>query len=389
LITIILPFSVNALQGAITGYASVPVLSIEAVVPEEQSGAQGIRPYKLTVRYETRRSESTTYSLSRVVNIVFKGETGPYAAPVGGSAPQDVPFYCTPAHGPSAQMPHTLARADGVVRQPTAPLAAGIPNVLWIGSENPKYERKRRCPLGDRNPKSARPQVAWTASHCRLALTALADLHATRWGRPPDPSEHAWVSTPLGHDAEVWVRRSRAALDQIERADWGGKFFTKERLHAWMRALDEPSCLLGLLRDMPQTLIYGDSHPFWILDFGFWSVQSKIQNPKSKIQNRMVAGPAPYDFAGFCSSARWWFGQVPLSLAEMRNHYLERLNSRLDQPLDRYLFDAATDAARAWRFAAFWPPFILDHHTSLLAGLHHLQATIVEPAFASLRRCTG
>jgi len=33
---------------------------------------------------------------------------------------------------------------------------------------------------------------------------------------------------------------------------------------------------------------------FWILDFGFWNlivIQSKIQNPKSKIQNRFNHAP--------------------------------------------------------------------------------------------------
>src|SRR5207302_291536 len=128
-------------------------------------------------------------------------------------------------------------------------------------------------------------------------------------------------------------------------------------MRAWLRVLDDPSCLLDILSEMPQTLVLGDYWPNNIEPNGGFAGQS------------LLVGPAPYDVACLYSSCRWWFGRLPLSLVEMRNHYLERLG----QGMDRYLFDAAFDAARAWRFALLWPTVILEEHACLLGCLRHLQ----------------
>lgn len=227
----------------------------------------------------------------------------------------------------------------------------------------------------------ARPQAHWTADHYRAILTALAGLHAAWWGRPPD---YPWLDPLLGHHSDRLLRQSRAALIEIEQAPWGHKFFTPKQMRAWLAALDDPACLLDILGQMPQTLIHGDYGDYWPSN-----TASHAGGLPSFDGQTIAIGPAPYDLACLCLSSRWWFGRTPLSMVEMRNHYLQHLNERLNRPVDRYLFDAGIDAARAWHFAAFWPAAIREHHTTLLAGLHHLQNTVIEPASASLRRCAN
>src|SRR5205823_7935688 len=81
------------------------------------------------------------------------------------------------------------------------------------------------------------------------------DLHATWWGQPPDPAAHPWAWEALGRDVASPVEEARAALLRIQAAPWGSRFFTPEQFRGWLRALDDPACLLDVLTQMPQTLL--------------------------------------------------------------------------------------------------------------------------------------
>ena len=138
---------------------------------------------------------------------------------------------------------------------------------------------------------------------------------------------------------------------------------------------------------MPHTLIHGD---YWPGNIGVHSGSDRTypaSGPAVFDWQFAGAGPSSYDLACLHATSRWWFGTLPLSLAEMRNHYLSHLNSLLDTHIDRALFDHSLDAARAWRFATFWPHVVLQYTTHLRARRHHLQTTTLAPAIASLKRC--
>lgn len=221
------------------------------------------------------------------------------------------------------------------------------------------------------------PRRWWTEAHYREALHALADLHATWWGLAPLPASGGTPGVlPDGDHMESAIVEARAALAEMEGAPWGSRFLLAEEARAWLRVLDNPAPLLETLASMPQTLVHAECRPYSLALHDGFSTEGRAMGP----------GPAPYDLACFYSSSRWWFGHVPLSLTGMRNVYLRRLNERLERPLDRYAFDAAFDTAVAWRFATLWPPAILEYRTSLMANLHHLRATVIDPAGAALRR---
>src|SRR5207249_3975766 len=90
------------------------------------------------------------------------------------------------------------------------------------------------------------PRASWTASRYLAALNALADLHATWWGHPPDPAAHPRAWEALGHNVAPVVEETRSALLRIEAAPWGSRFFTPEQIRGWLRALGNPACLLDI-----------------------------------------------------------------------------------------------------------------------------------------------
>jgi hypothetical protein len=287
--------------------------------------------------------------------------------------------------GAGRYLPGTHVDIEKIAGEPTLPLAAGSAGSFdqaLAGRESRVRVFGSEWLVIEALPADMLlPRSSWTASRYLAALTALADLHATWWGQPPDLRDCPWAWTPLGQHGLEMAKQARAALLEIGAAPWGSKFFAPGHIRAWLRALDDPAALLGILDQMPQTLIHG-GHP---------QVHTNASTGATGQFDWQIVGvgPAPYDLACFYSASRWCLGRVPLTLTAMRDHYLQHLNDRLDRPIDRYLFDAAFDASRAWSFLTLWPAAILDRHASLLATRHHLQSTVLEPAYASLRRCSA
>lgn len=377
MLTITLPFSIEALQGAMRRYLSRSAVSVYDVVPEKLGGgASGSPVYRLQVSYRSERDSPLPCSESAVLNLVLKRGANHTGAILSGSAQREADFYRTFAGLLPVRTPRLLLTADDVVGEPTAPLVVGTSGGIaqgWDGAGGADWVLMEALPS-----EVVWPQASWSAGHYRQALTALADMHAGWWGKPPNPTDYPWVWMPTGRHTVGLALEAAAALRRIESAPWAESFFSKGRLRAWLRVLDEPSCLLDTLADMPQTLIHGDYWP--------GNIAMRADGPAIFDWQLVGVGPAPYDLACFHSSSRWWFGRLPLSLTEIRNHYLQRMSER-GLHVDRYVFDVGMDAARAWRFAVLWPTVIVEHHESLLANLHHMRATAIEPAYASLRRC--
>jgi aminoglycoside phosphotransferase (APT) family kinase protein len=382
MLTITLPFSIHTLQGAVRRHLARPTLAIDRIVPEKlNGGVSGSPVYRLQVSYRTEAGDHSVPGSDPMLNLVLKRGRSYTGAILAGSARREASFYRSLAHQLPVRTPRLLLTADDLADERSQPLVLSAPYSIatqWDGT----VECDNDWVLMKALPSEmVWPRASWTAEHYRLSLDALADLHATWWGSPPDPSDYPWVWMPTGHHTEGLIRDARAALVEIESAPWGHRFYSRQRLHAWLRVLDDPTCLLDVLVKMPQTLIHGDYWP--------GNIAMREDGPAVFDWQMVGVGPAPYDLSCFHSSSRWWFGRIPLSLIEIRSHYLERLNDKLGQRVDRYIFDIGMDAARAWRFAVLWPTVILEHHVGLLANLTHMRATAIEPAFASLRRCIG
>lgn len=385
MLTITLPFSVEALQGAISRYLSRPTLSVEEVIPEKlDGGVSGSPVFRLTVNYQYSSDPTadapTAPTSNDVLKLVLKRGTRHTGAILAGSARREASFYRSLAAQLPVRTPRMLLTADDIVGEPTAPLVVDASPSMAQTWDNTGFDND--WVLMEALPSDVVwPQSSWTVEHYQAALTALADLHARWWDCPPNAAEYPWVWTPTGRHTDDLICEAREALLLIGQEPWGEQFFPPERLQAWLRVLDNPACLLDTLTSMPQTLIHGDYWP--------GNIAMRQDGPAVFDWQLVGVGPAPYDLACFHSSSRWWFGRLPLSLTEMRSRYLARLNERLGHSVDRYIFDAGMDAARAWRFAVLWPTVIWENHTNLLAGLHHMRATAIEPAYASLRRSVG
>lgn len=351
MIMVVLPFSMDALQSAVRRYLARPGLSIEAVIPQR---LPGVSAYQLNVQYSNdQRGSEAGDSGNRVLSLLFRSGKGTNSA------------LASSAH-------HMLLTPDDLVGEPTRPLIGTADTCLSEVHEHLRDDHPGEWVLID-GPVWGRlvPGARWSAEQYLEALGSLARQHSAWWGRPLSHREHPLFAQ--GH-AGLEVREALVALEEISSAPWGSRFLSEGQIRAWRDVLERPDCLLGTLMAMPQTLIQWDCHGSDVHEVGTSSFQA------------LSAGPAAYDFACLYTAARWYYGRLPMSLAQMRRYYLEQLNAHIGEAVDRYVFDMAVDAARAWRFAILWPGFIAERHLALGALLHHLRATVIEPAFASLQR---
>ena len=97
MLTITLPFSVEALQGALSRYLARPTLSIEEVIPEKLGGGVSGSPvFRLTVNYrygENAPDASTAPTSNDVLKLVLKRGTQHRGAILAGSARREASFY--------------------------------------------------------------------------------------------------------------------------------------------------------------------------------------------------------------------------------------------------------------------------------------------------------
>lgn len=379
MLTLTLPFSLGALQTALRRYLSQPSAEVGEVVPRRLGGGfSGSPVYRLKVSYFADAGAAGE------VNLVYK-EGMPWAGTLTAQAARrEISFYRTFAPQLPIRTPRILLTAHDAPLHDTEGLAIGP---ATKPAPLPSFSGPDWVLLEALPTETVWPQIRWTAQHYLGAISALADLHARWWDCPPDPGSHEWVWTPTGVDASALAQDAHAALLEIESANWASEFFSPEELRLWLDLTDDPSHLLDILNVMPQTLIHGD---YWPGNIGVHpSTDRAYPDDMPAVFDWQFAGigPAAYDLACLHATSRWWFGSLPLSLAEMRRHYLSRLGALLGERIDRALFDFNLDAARAWRFATFWPHAILQYTPHMRARRHHLQTTVLAPAQASLKRC--
>src|SRR5215212_6564071 len=163
-------------------------------------------------------------------------------------------------------MPGRSADIEDITGEPTLPLWAAAPDARaeelasQVGAApkgSPDPPARVRVFGSDRLVMEALPVVTllpratWSTGHYLAALTALADLHATCWGQPPNPADYPWAWSPLGYQVPGLAEEARAALLEIEAAPWGRRFFSPEQMRAWLHALEDTRSLLDILQQMP------------------------------------------------------------------------------------------------------------------------------------------
>jgi hypothetical protein len=364
------------LQAALRRYLDQPSLEVGEVVPRKLGGGfSGSPVYRLKVSYYSENGEPAE------INLVFKegaqsGGTISYSV-----AGREAHFYRTLAHEVPVRTPQALLNTyDDLLTEEHGHDAL----VVGDGGSNSGLPLCNDWVLIEALPREGVwPQTQWNGQNYTDALVTLAQLHAQQWAQPP---VHSWLWEPTGAHAHALAVQARQALLEIEGARWGGEFFAPDEMRAWLALLDNPDPLLGILNSLPQMLIHGD---YWPGNIALKSARGEEGSAGMTVFDWQFVGvgPAVYDLSCLHSTSRWWFGRLPYSLAQMRGLYLQELNSLLGYRANSALSTEGLDAARAWRFATFWPSVILQYHTVLLARRAYLRTTVLEPALASLRRC--
>jgi hypothetical protein len=381
MVALVLPFSHTTLQTALRHYLAQPSLELDEVVPKKLGGGfSGSPVYKLKITYLTDCDAAPS-----VLHLIFKQGAQSPGAISYSVAGREALFYRTLAPALPVRTPHVLLSAgDDPVTHPAshdtfavgngAPYpGASLATTDWVLIEALPQE-------------GVWPQTQWDKHNYADALLTLAHLHAHTWDNDPYLSTHPWLWQPAGLHAHAAAVQARRSLLEIEAAPWGSRFFTPEEMSAWLSLLDNPDPLLDILNSSPQTLIHGD---YWPGNIALKSGQPALASSSVTVFDWQFVGigPAAYDLACFHSTSRWWFGRLPYTLTEMRALYLHELNTLLGHKANSALSTSSLDAARAWRFATFWPSIILQYHPFLLARRSYLRTTVLDPALSSLGRC--
>ncbi|HYO51064.1 MAG TPA: hypothetical protein VEW94_14525, partial [Chloroflexia bacterium] len=134
MLTITLPFSIEALQDAVRRYLSRPALAVDDIVPEKLSGGVSGSPvYRLKVSYRSEPDSLASLASGDVVNLVLKRGKRHTGAILAGSARREADFYRMFAHQLPVRTPRLLLTADDVVGEPTRPLVVGVSDLLAHG----------------------------------------------------------------------------------------------------------------------------------------------------------------------------------------------------------------------------------------------------------------
>src|SRR5205814_8267026 len=216
MLTITLPFSLGALQTALRHHTSRPTLSVGEVTPAKMGGgASGSPVYRLDVNYDNGLGDYSGGKLS----LVLKRGTQRAGAHLVGAARREARFYSTLASQLPVRTPRLLLTAEDVVTEATAHLVVGASSGL---ARSWGTEGEHDWVLMEALPQEGIwPRASWSADHYRMALGALADLHAKWWDRPPSPKDYPWVWMPTGAHTRELLEDARAALIEIESAPWG------------------------------------------------------------------------------------------------------------------------------------------------------------------------
>lgn len=197
----------------------------------------------------------------------------------------------------------------------------------------------------------------WTKADYARSIRALTDLHDRFWGLAEDLSAFPWLSRPLDADFEVHVAAAGNALEQI--VDRGRLASWPERVHTMAHLILHADRVIEPLKSQPSTLLHGD----------YWPGNISIQEDGSQVVydwQMAAVGPAILDLVAFALKSEWWFGELPVSQAEIVRQYREQLADTAAFAWEDEYWQELWDHALMWRFIQEWMDLLAASPITLL-----------------------
>ncbi len=264
------------------------------------------------------------------MRLVVKEPRGTTRTGLAGAGRREVGFYQSLA----SQLP-----------LPTPALVAGSPVGDWLILEE---------------LRDARTPSHWQASDYKAAIDALSHLHERFWGLGEDLDAFPWLSRPLHADFEVHVAAAQKAIEKIITLGHPEPLAgAPERLQVLSKLASDAAHVVQPLRRVPSTLLHGD----------YWPGNIAVLEDGSQVVydwQLAAVGPAMIDLLVFVTKSSWWFGDLPLSEAEIIQLYRQELEERVQIRWEDEEWAELWDHALMWRFLQEWVDLLAAAPDSVL-----------------------
>jgi hypothetical protein len=341
------PFSRAELTAGLRGYIGDPTLSITKMefcdIPDKRPALGRIRG--LSVVCKSLNGEKS-------FQVVIKEPQGTTRAGMAGAGKRELLFY----RNLSVQIP---------VRVPQ--LLAAHPDGDWM--------------VFNMLPEGILPE-RWTAQDYLLATQQLAVLHDRFWGLGEDLSAFAWLSRPLDGDFPIYLRATytgiRRLVDKVT-----SNLITRDTMLLKMlrRLVENADFIANTLRQTPATLLHGD----------YWPGNIHILYDRTITVydwQQTAIGPGILDLFQFVQASRWYFGELPLPVEQIVQHYRNSLAESCGFTWHDDEWQCLWDQALLWTFLSNWVDMLANIPASVLQARYgQMQELWLNPVHRALDRC--
>jgi len=266
----------------------------------------------------------------RTCRMVVKEPQGATRTGLAGAGRREVGVYQSLAH----QLPLS-----------TPALISAAPNGAWLLMEY---------------LQPARDASQWLEEDYRTAIDALTGLHDRFWDLGEDLDVFPWLGRPIEADFEVHVAAAAQAIERIvEFGQPEPLASVPERMQVLARLTTLAEQVVAPLRRQPKTLLHGDYWPGNI---------AVLRNRSQVVYDWQFAGVGPgiMDLLVFVSKSEWWFGDLPVSMAEITQQYRRSMAERIGVTWEDSVWQELWDHALMWRFIQEWVDLLAASPSSIL-----------------------
>lgn len=232
--------------------------------------------------------------------------------------------------------------------------------------------------------RAVRDAAHWTREDYQVAVDALSLLHDRFWGLAEDLDAFPWLARPLEEDFAVHLAGAGQSIERMARLRPADSLpGAAERIRLLQRLAERAAQIAEPLRRETSTLLHGD---YWPGNLAAMSDGSQV------VYDWQLAGVGPgvIDLLVFITKTEWWFGDRPVTRAEMVRIYRQGMERRHQVTWSDEAWEALWDHALMWRFLQEWVDLLAASPPTLWEmQAEQLDQVWLRPVAAAVERRLG